>query len=346
MKKVYKYLLILLSILLILFSVSYGCDKAGKTLHKINDSQDFPVVITDSLGRNVEIDDKPERITSGYYISTYMLLNLGLKNQIVGIESKADTRNFYKFFAPELIKLPDVGTAKAVNIETIMSLKPDLVVLPYHQAEIIEKFELVNIPAILVEPETLDNMLYVFDFLSKATGTTQRAATIIEWYKSSWAELESKTGNLQKKSVYLCSNSDPLNTLTPKMFQADMIKAAGGKLVTSDIEETYWAKISMEQLFVYKPEFVFISSGSNITPQKLLEDQNWKKLMGDEQNIFNFSDTVDQWDNPSLSSVLGAYFIASKLHPEVITEEDIIKKAKEYYNLVFNVDISKEQLGL
>ena len=97
MKKVYKYLLILLSILLILFSVSYGCDKAGKTLHKINDSQDFPVVITDSLGRNVEIDDKPERITSGYYISTYMLLNLGLKNRIVGIESKADTRNFYKF---------------------------------------------------------------------------------------------------------------------------------------------------------------------------------------------------------------------------------------------------------
>ncbi len=305
----------------------------------------YPVEIIDSMGRKVTISEKPEKIVSGYYISTYMLINLGLKDKIVGIESKANSRPVYKNFAPELLEVPDVGTAKAVNQETILSLNPDLIVLPYQQAETASVFENLNIPTIVVKPETMDDFLYVLDILGKATGHSDSLTGLIEWYESAWADLETKTENLDKKTVYISSSSDALNALSPKMFQADMIKAAGGKLVTDDLNESYWSKISLEQLYIYKPEFMFISSGSDITPQDLLSDENWANIFVNE-NIFNLPCDLDGWDSPGLSSVLGAYFIASKLHPDVVTAEDVMNLAEEYYKIAFDADVTIEQLGL
>ena len=43
---------------------------------------------------------------------------------------KADSRPIYAMSAPELLALPDVGTAKEFNMEGCIALEPDLVILP------------------------------------------------------------------------------------------------------------------------------------------------------------------------------------------------------------------------
>ena len=91
---------------------------------------EFPVTITDHLGRTVEITRMQETIVSGYYISTSLLIALGMEDKLVGIEAKADKRPIYKLSAPELLDLPNVGTAKEFNLEATAALKPDLVILP------------------------------------------------------------------------------------------------------------------------------------------------------------------------------------------------------------------------
>ena len=72
----------------------------------------YPVTITDHLGREVTIEKQPESFVSGYYISTSLMIALGLDDKLVGVEAKADKRNIYKLSAPELTSLPSVGTAK------------------------------------------------------------------------------------------------------------------------------------------------------------------------------------------------------------------------------------------
>ena len=87
----------------------------------------YPVTITDHLGREVTIEKQPESFVSGYYISTSLLIALGLDDQLVGVEAKADKRNIYKLSAPELTELPSVGTAKEFDLEGCAALKPDKV---------------------------------------------------------------------------------------------------------------------------------------------------------------------------------------------------------------------------
>ena len=76
----------------------------------------YPVTVTDQAGREVTIEKEPESIVSGYYISTSLLLALGLKDKVTGIEAKADKRPIYKLAAPEFLELPNVGTAKEFDL--------------------------------------------------------------------------------------------------------------------------------------------------------------------------------------------------------------------------------------
>ena len=106
-------------------------------------------------GREVSIEAVPERIVSGYYISTSTLIALGLSDKLVGIEAKADKRPIYKLSAPQLIELPNVGTAKEFNLEGCLALEPDLVILPLKLKSAAQTLEELGIP-VLTEDEFAD----------------------------------------------------------------------------------------------------------------------------------------------------------------------------------------------
>ena len=72
----------------------------------------YPLTVTDQLGREVTIEEEPKTLASGYYISTSLLIALGVQNELVGVEAKADKRNIYSLSAPEIQSLPSIGTAK------------------------------------------------------------------------------------------------------------------------------------------------------------------------------------------------------------------------------------------
>ena len=90
----------------------------------------YPLTVTDQAGRTVTFEKAPEKIASSYYISTSLLLALGLQDKLVGIEAKANTRNIYKLAAPAIVSLPNMGTAKEFNTEACVAAAPDVVFLP------------------------------------------------------------------------------------------------------------------------------------------------------------------------------------------------------------------------
>ena len=45
----------------------------------------FPVTVTDAAGREVTLDAEPETLVSGYYITTSMLIALGLEDRLTAV---------------------------------------------------------------------------------------------------------------------------------------------------------------------------------------------------------------------------------------------------------------------
>ena len=131
-------------------------------------AEEYPMTVVDQAGREVVIEEKPEKLVSGYYISTSLLIALGLDDQMVGIEAKANKRAIYRLSAPELMDLPSVGSAKEFDLEGCAALEPDLVILPLKLKNAAETLTELGIDVLLVNPEDQELLTGMMDLIATA----------------------------------------------------------------------------------------------------------------------------------------------------------------------------------
>lgn len=234
----------------------------------------YPVTVTDQAGREVTIEKEPSSIVSGYYISSSLLIALGLKDKVVGIEAKADKRPIYKLAAPELTELPNVGTAKEFNLETCAALSPDLVILPMKLKDAAQSLTDLGITVLLVNPESQDLLTEMINTIATATNTNSEAAKLLAYIDSQKDMLTSALSGVEPESVYLAGNSSFLSTAGPSMYQSSIIELAGGKNAADSITDTYWAEISYEQLLAWDPSYIIIASDAEYTVYDVMNDPN------------------------------------------------------------------------
>lgn len=305
------------------------------------------ITVTDQIGRTVTLPEQADKIVSSYYITSAMLIALDCEDKIAGIENKADTRELYKLAAPQLIDLPAVGSGKGINVETIAEIEPDLVIIPKKLKDNVAAFEDLNIPVIVVDPETQENFEECISILSKATGTTKRGKELIEYYHDKTDEMKSITKDLPKPSVYLSAGSEYLSTCTSKMYQNEMISIAGGKNVSGELTDGYWQKVSPEQLASWNPEYWFAVNYAEYSLDDIRNDKALKDIKAvKNNNITTFPSEIESWDYPTPSSILGIMWLTNKLHPEEYDKDTYTKEAKKFYKEFFNIEVTDTQLGI
>ena len=321
-----------------------GCSSDTKNKGKDNKT----IVVEDQLDRKVEIKGAANRIISSYYISTSILISLGVKDKVVGIEAKAKNREMYKKVAKEFLDLPAVGTGKEINVEECMKLKPDVVIIPTRLKSFIPQFEKLNIPVVAIEPETLEGFNNCVELLGKISGSEERAKELLKYYDDTIDKVKDMAKDIQNKpSVYLSGSDNILKTCTSKMYQNYMIDTAGGRNVTGNIDEGYWTNISVEQLIDYNPDVIYIVGYAKYTVDDVLKDNRLKGVNAiKNKKVYVFPSTLEPWDYPTSSSILGMLWIVNNLHPDKYSTEDFKKDAKEFYNKFYDLKVTNKEIGL
>ncbi|MCQ4923314.1 ABC transporter substrate-binding protein [Tissierella carlieri] len=303
------------------------------------------ITITDHLGREIILDKSAEKIVSGYYITTSMMIALGLEDNVVGIEAKAKSRNIYALAAPEFLELPNVGTAKEFDLEGCIALEPDLVILPVKLKEAVESLEALGINVIAVNPEDMDLLKETLIMIGKATGTEDRAKKLISYYDEKISEIGKITENKEQKKVYLGGNSDFLSTAPKKMYQNYMIETAGGINVASDIEDTYWATISYEQLLAYNPDVIIIAPSADYTKDDIINNNKLSAISAmKNRRVYVMPDSFEAWDAPIPSSILGTMWLTSILHEEDYSNDTFKQDVADFYKEFYDIEINKEDI--
>lgn len=341
MKKFKKIMsLFIIGILMSTFVVGCGSNNV--------ESKDNKVTVVDQLGREVELDGTPEKIVSSYYISTSLLINLGVQDKLVGIEAKAKTREMYKKVAKELIDLPAVGTSKEINVEECANLNPDLVIIPTRLKEFIPKFEELKIPVIAIEPETLDQFKETVKLIGKVVGKEEKANKLVNYYDDTISKVKELNKNLtEKQNVYLAGSDSVLKTCTSKMYQNYMFEVCGGENVTKELTDGYWTTISVEELVKKNPDVIYMVGYASYSKDDILKDERLKGVNAINNNkVYVFPSTLEAWDYPTPSSMLGILWLENNLHPDLYSKEDYIKDAKEFYKEFYDIEVSEEELGL
>lgn len=336
-----KFLSLLLALAMTLSLAACGQTKPAETTPVTEtapaaEAAAYPVTVTDQAGRAVTIDEEPQRLVSGYYISTSALIALELEDRLVGVEAKADKRPIYRRSAPELMELPSVGTAKEFDLEGCAALEPDLVILPLKLKNAAQTLEELGIPVLLVNPENQQLLEQMVELIAQATDTEARARALLDFIADREAWLTETLAGTESPKVYLAGNSALLSTAGGGMYQSDLIRLAGGENVAAEITDTYWVEVSYEQLLTWDPEYIILASDAGYSVEEVLADPSLADCAAVKNaHVFQMPGDAEAWDSPVPGGILGAVWLASALHPQECPPSERDAVIGEFYKTFY-----------
>ncbi len=311
-----------------------------------NDEPTGPITITDQAGRTVNLEEGPaQTVVSCYYVSSYAMMALGLSDRMVGIENKADTRPIYQLSAPAFLDLPAVGTMKESNVELIASLDPDLVIMPMKLQEAAQTLTDLGLDVMLVSPESHEGLTEMLTLIGMACGVGDRAEELTGYYDEKIDEIAKKIEGTDKPQVYMGGNSSYLTTAPGDMYQSSLMDLAGGDNVAAALEGDHWTEVSYETVLAWDPEVIIVPAGAEYTAADVLADEQLagtKAVKNDA--VYAMPGSLEEWDSPIPSGILGTMWLASVLHPEQYDKDTFITEATAFYETFYGFTPSSDLL--
>lgn len=171
-------------------------------------------------------------------------------------------------------QVPEVATSITVNLEKVISLKPDLVLSsPLIKLETIELLKRVGIRVEEFNiPKSFDEICEQFIFLGEILGVSQKAREIVDLHKAKLYDLKKEVIKRKSKvSIFMQIGVSPLWTVIPNTFLDDYITFAGGQNIASEM--THGA-VSRESIILKDPEIIFLVTMGNFGKE---EKENWER---------------------------------------------------------------------
>ena len=273
------------------------------------------LTVTDGLGREVTLNELPQRIVSLAPSNTEILFAIGAGDQVVGRDTLSD-------FPEEAKTVTDIGsTFEALNTELIVSLKPDLVLAAeINTPEQVKQLEDLDLTVYyLKNPTTLEEMYGNLELVAQFTGHQEEAVALIESLKERVAAVDEKIAPLSSRfSVfYELDGTDPAKPFTAGKgtFITQLIDRAGGYNIASDLEG--YPQMSLEQVVAADPAFIILGDARyGVSPESIAQRPGWENLSAVKSgNVFPFNDDLVSRPGPRLVDALEE--LAKLLRPEL-----------------------------
>ncbi len=212
-------------------------------------------------------DKIPQRIVTLGSSVTQQLYLLGAGNRIVGNTTYCNV--------PEEAKNKEkVGTIRSINVEKILSLKPDIVfstgMSSMRQVQLLQKLGIKTEP--ILTPKSFDEICANFEMLGQITGQTKEAKTIIDSAKSVVQEQRNKIKKTRQPKVFFQIGVKPIFTVSKNFYLNDLISFSGGINIAENESEGIYSR---EKVIAENPDIIIITTmGVNGDKEK----ETWMKF--------------------------------------------------------------------
>ena len=227
----------------------------------------------------------PQRIISLAPSVTETLFALGLGGRVIGVTA-------FCSYPPEVVGLARVGDFYNPNLEAIVRLNPDLVVMLESSADFYHRLTALNIPALMVRQESVDDVLDSFVQIGKACHAEDAGARLAESIRQELNQNEMDTPDeADRKTVLIAVGHEPGPDGYQNVFIAGrdgfydrLVWAAGGKNVYDG--SVKYPQLSREGILRLNPEII-IDVAPDLEKRGLTREDiigPWKKT-GDLQAV-------------------------------------------------------------
>ncbi|SAL62188.1 vitamin B12 transport protein [Caballeronia cordobensis] len=235
-------------------------------------TQAHAITVTDDSGASVTLTKPAERVVSLAPHVTELLFAAGGGARIVGAVTYSD-------YPKEAQAIPRVGDNKALDLERIVALHPDLIVVWRHgnAARQMDRLQALGIPIYFSEPKHLDDIAASIGKLGALLGTQTSAQAASNAFTRDIAQLRARYAQRPPVSVFYQVWDDPLMTLNRDNVFDEVIGLCGGVNVFAE-EKPRVPTISTEAVLAANPEAIVTATPGATKPERTLPAlDRWKR---------------------------------------------------------------------
>ncbi|OQY03557.1 MAG: cobalamin-binding protein [Desulfobacteraceae bacterium 4572_123] len=272
-------------------------------------------IVMDQLQRRVVVPERPMRVISLAPSITEILFFLEQEDRLKGVTRFSD-------YPKQAAGLPKVGSYVNLDLEKIVSLKPDLciAVKDGNPIEIVRRLESLDIPVYAVDPRDLDTLVETvleIGHLLNADTIAQRVAgdmmSRIEKIKTRTAQIVCRPG------VFFQIGISPIVSVGANTFNDELIQLAGGTNLVKG--SAAYPRFSKEQVLALAPEVIIICSMARQGGFERMKAEwnRWSDLPAvKNQRIFLVDSNL--FNRPTPRLVDGLELLFQLIHPEFAEE--------------------------
>lgn len=275
-------------------------------------SETQPYSVTDDAGTEYTFDKAPERVISLSPAVTEILFELGVGDKVVGVTN-------YDTYPDEVKEIEAVSDLININVEKIVSLKPDVVFIYLTKDENgIQALKDAGIKVFVISDAASFEEAYAnYEKVAKVMGVEEKGKELASKVKKEVEEISEKlAGVKEKKRVYLEISPAPSMFTTGKnSFQNEILEKAGLENIFS--EQEGWFAPSEEEIIKQNPDVILTTVSYNgDSVEEIKNRRGWNKITAVQNNQVYFLDS-DIMSRPGPRIAQAVELTAKTVYPEL-----------------------------
>jgi iron complex transport system substrate-binding protein len=219
--------------------------------------------VVDDYGNTVGLPAPASRIVSLAPHLTELVYAAGGGSRMVGAVEYSD-------YPPQAKELPRVGSDAHINLESVLALRPDLIVAWPNAGSVraIDRLAELGLPVFRSEPRALEDIATTLERLGRLSGTTAEAARAARAFRARKADLEKRYSGRATLRVFYQVWDRPLLTVNGDHVISKVIALCGGENVFAALP-LIAPEVDVEAVLRANPDVVLTSRAGAGRPRWL-----------------------------------------------------------------------------
>ena len=231
--------------------------KSSTSSHEESDNEQAKTITIKDFNGEIEVPYNPQKIAVLDLAALDIIDALELGDRVVGVPKKSSVTYLTSYNENE--DIANLGSVKEVDMETLNSTQPDLIIIGGRLSSEFENLSKIA-PTILIKVDHSKGYLESFDEnvrnIAKIFGVEEKAEDILSGFSSRVAKInEAATG---KTAIVSVVTSSSLSTLGNDSRGSLICNEAGFENVATDIDSTHGDSASFELLLDKNPDYIFV----------------------------------------------------------------------------------------
>ena len=310
--------------------------------------------VTDVRGEEITFDAEPQRIvTVGKPFPSIYYAIEGATDKIVGCNPssiKAYNESVLRFMYPQLENVATdwCNTDSTVNLEELLKLQPDVVFIYSTDEQEIEKMEDAGLKVVALRSAELDSVKENLQIMAAVCQEEERGGELVRLIDEQIAEVTSRLDGIAEEDKP--SVIEFYSDMNVSVSQYDHWMIPSGANNPASGLTGKMTEVDMEQILLWNPNIIYIGNHSDLMPSDLLENKqegrDWSVVsaVADKQ-VYKIPIGAYRWDPAGVETPLMIKWAAKIQYPEVFADMDMAQEVKDFFEIVYQYQLTDEQIS-